>query len=222
MIPVHNGERYLAEALESVLVQSHRAIEVVVIDDGSTDRSLEIARQFGPRVRCHAQERAGPAAARNHGVSVARGSYLTFLDADDLWEPDKLDRQLEAIGRDRGPDLVFGHAVQFESPELEPAESAGTRPTTNPQPARQLGAMLTRRETWNAVGSLATEWRVGEFLDWLGRAQHLGLREAMLPNVVLRRRLHPSGHSARNREAMGDYARILKAALDRRRADARR
>src|SRR3954451_22735593 len=83
IVPVFNGERYLREALQSILAQSYRPIEVVVVDDGSTDRSPVVVAGFGREVRYLRQENAGPAAARNHGVQEARGELLAFLDADD-------------------------------------------------------------------------------------------------------------------------------------------
>src|SRR5262249_41927852 len=76
VVPVRDGERYLAEALDSILAQTHAPLEVIVVDDGSTDRSAEIARGFAPRVRCVSQEHRGVAAARNHGVSLARGEAI--------------------------------------------------------------------------------------------------------------------------------------------------
>ena len=88
IIPVYNGERYLAEALDSVLRQSHPADEIIVIDDGSTDGSAKIIESFRASVEYHWQPNGGPGAARNLGVTLAHGAFLAFLDADDLWTED--------------------------------------------------------------------------------------------------------------------------------------
>lgn len=106
IIPVYNGERFLAEAIRSALDQTLSPAEIIVIDDGSTDASAEVARGFGPPVRVLAQANLGPAAARNLGVAHAAGDLLAFLDADDLWMPEKLAYQVQFLCRPAG----IGHA----------------------------------------------------------------------------------------------------------------
>ncbi|HYE91583.1 MAG TPA: glycosyltransferase [Terriglobales bacterium] len=96
VIPCYDGERFVGEAIASVLAQTHGALELIVVDDGSTDGSVERVRAIAdPRVRLVTQANAGVAAARNRGAAAACGEYLAFLDQDDLWRPDKLARQLE-------------------------------------------------------------------------------------------------------------------------------
>src|SRR5690242_17253835 len=90
VMPCYNTERHIGEAIDSILSQEIESVQVVVIDDGSTDRSADIARGFGKRVECKSQANAGIAAARNCGVALARGKYLAFLDADDIWMPGSL------------------------------------------------------------------------------------------------------------------------------------
>src|SRR5690242_4967891 len=90
IVPVFNGERYLGEALDSIFAQGHQPLEVLVVDDGSTDGSAAVAKSYGDRVRYFFQPNAGPAAARNLGLEAARGEFIAFLDADDLWHRDKL------------------------------------------------------------------------------------------------------------------------------------
>src|SRR2546427_4231674 len=90
VIPVYNGERYLADAIQSVLDQTYQNLEVIVVDDGSTDGSAAVAKRFGDAIRYVRQANGGVCQARNTGISVARGTYLAFLDQDDLWLPDKL------------------------------------------------------------------------------------------------------------------------------------
>src|SRR5687768_9695612 len=120
IVPVHQGERYLGEAVESVLAQTYAPIELIVVDDGSTDRSADIARGFGPVVRYVYQVNAGQSAARNHGVRLARGPLLAFLDDDDSWSPGKLALQVAALASDPCLEAVFGHVRQFVSPDLPP------------------------------------------------------------------------------------------------------
>ncbi len=98
VIPVHNGEQFLADAISSVLGQSHTVLECLVVDDGSTDATPDVAAGFGELVTYLRQEQAGVSAARNHGARAARGDFLAFLDHDDVWLPEKLTLQLEALG----------------------------------------------------------------------------------------------------------------------------
>lgn len=215
VIPVHDGERYLAEAIESVLAQTHPVLEVIVADDGSRDRSLEIARGFGERVRCLEAERSGPGPARNRGIAAAGGEYLAFLDCDDRWHPEKLERQLRLLA-DTEAEIAFAMARQFISPELPPGQAARFDVPAEPQAARQVGAMLIAREDFDRVGPFSAE-RMGEFMEWLLRAREAGLRETVAAEVLLERRVHPAGHSLSERPQIGQYAQILKHSLDRRR-----
>src|SRR5215204_4549911 len=92
MIPVYNCEAYLGEAIDSVLAQSYRPIEIIVVDDGSDDATGEVAREYGDAVRYERQERGGNGAARNRAVALAAGDLFTFLDADDRLVPGALER----------------------------------------------------------------------------------------------------------------------------------
>lgn len=215
VIPVHNGERYLGEAIESILAQTYRPLELVIVDDGSTDNTAAVCRRF-TGIRYIYQPHAGAAAARNRGVDAACGALLSFLDADDLWAPEKLPRQIAALDTDPRLDMVLGHVQQFHSPELDaPAKAriAGDGAVL----AGHVGTLLIRRAPFLRVGPFATEWRVGEFIDWFARAAELGLIHVTIPDVTLLRRLHTRNMMVRERQSTVDYVRILKAALDRRR-----
>ena len=217
IIPCLNGERYLAETIGSVLAQSYRPLEIVVVDDGSTDRSVEIARSFGDPVRVLTQPRSGASAARNRGVESANGVLLAFLDADDLWTEGGLNRLVAALVRGPNLDMVLGHTEQFVSPDVPPAARVRIRFDHAPTPARLSGALLVRRSAFDRVGGFSPRWQTGEFIDWYLRAEELGLRSVVLPETVLRRRLHLSNHGVVRHEARRDYAFLIKAALDRRR-----
>lgn len=217
IIPVYNGDRYLAEAIESALAQSYRAVEVIVVDDGSTDRSAAIAGSFGSGIRYVLQPHSGCGAARNRGVKVARGEFLAFLDADDLWLEDKLVRQMDALKHDPELNMVFGYVRQFKSPELDGRSQRELLPEAEILPGYFPGTLLIRRDAFFRAGLFETKWKVGEFIDWYSRAVEEGLKSLLLPEVVMKRRVHTTNMGIRYREDQGDYARILKAALDRRR-----
>jgi glycosyltransferase involved in cell wall biosynthesis len=217
VIAVRDGERYLAEAIESVRRQTHAPVELIVVDDGSVDGSAAIATAYGTGLRYLHQAPAGLAAARNCGTEVANGAFLAFLDADDVWLEDKLRGQLAALAARPDVDAVFGHLEQFVSPELPADVQARLRPRDVRLAALSPCTMLIRTPAYRRVGGFDPRWTVGEFLDWLLKARELGLRTEMLPTVVLRRRIHRENMGVRERAARGDYARILQAALARRR-----
>lgn len=212
IVPVHNGERHLADALRSVRLQTYPHVELLVVDDGSTDASVEVARQAcGDRCRVLQQTLGGPAAARNRGIAVADGAWLAFLDADDRWPAEKLERQAAVLAGDPGVAMVFGHYV---STDAEGSVLPGV--DGQPQPGYSLGTLLARRDAFSCVGPLATTWRVGEFIDWFARAEEAGLRHMMLPEVLLLRRVHGTNLTGTGRDSRVDYARIVAAAARRR------
>lgn len=219
VIPVYNAEPHLAEALESVFAQAERSIEVIVMDDGSTDGSARIARSYGPRVRYHYQENRGMGVsdARNRAVEMAEGQYLSFLDADDIWAEDKIRLQLKAFEDDRELDMVFGVVKQFYSSDLTAEQRSRLRYAEEVMPGYSLGTMLISRTAFERVGPFATTFRVGEFLDWYAKATDYGLKELMLPEILLRRRIHANNMGIRARDHQNDYLHVLKASLNRRR-----
>ena len=219
MIGAYNAAPYIGEAIASVFAQSYRPLELIVVDDGSLDGTADVVRGFGEAVRYAHQENAGNGAARNHAVRLASGGLFAFLDADDRFVPDKLERQWAALEADPTLDIVFGHVQEFASPELSEEQRAGVRqPTPNPQPWPAPNLMLIKRGSYERVGPFSESVRVGVTVDWYARAVEAGLRSAMLPEVVLERRLHLTNNGLRERDSRGQYLHVLKAALDRRRA----
>ncbi len=216
IIPVWNGEHFLAEAVESVLSQTHPSHEVIVVDDGSTDSSAEVAKSFGALVRYYFQTRSGAAAARNQGVELAGGDFFAFLDADDIWVKYKLACQNKSFEDNTELDMVFGNVRQFYSP------ASDTVFNEKPEiiPGYVPGTMLIKRASFLQAGRFSTQWRVGEFIDWYLRAIEQGLKSFLLPEVVLMRRIHDANMGIRERTSRIDYVKIVKASLDRRRKGA--
>ena len=191
------------------------------MDDGSTDRTPEIAARFEDRIRYIRQENAGPGAARNRGIQASQGDLLAFLDSDDLWEPDKLERQVAALNKNPDARLVFCHMTQFISAEVPAEAAANLRCDPRPQPATLISCLLARRSAFDQVGLLRTDCKV-DFLDWYMRAQDCGIQSAMLAEPLVRRRLHTTNFSLRNKDVRRDYLAVMKSSLDRRRRAAQR
>lgn len=128
IIPCYNAGRWIVDTLESALAQTHAPLEIVVVDDGSTDESLTLARRFLPRgIQVVSQPNRGASAARNHGLLFARGDYLQFLDADDLLAPSKIAAQVAALQRAGNASLASGAWGRFTD---SPANTSFT-PTAN-------------------------------------------------------------------------------------------
>lgn len=219
LIPVYNGERFLGEAIESVLNQTYSgSVELTVIDDGYTDGSAELAASYNG-VRVIRQPNAGQPEALNHGIRLSDTPLVAFLDADDVWVPEKLEWQVAAMTND--VDVVVGHTEQFAEPGLPEAKARfeALPPAHRVMPARLPSAVLIRREGIAKAGPFRTEAAVANVVDWYARVKEAGLREVLLDQVVYRRRLHDANIGIQERDrAQADYLAVVKAALDRRRA----
>lgn len=217
IITVYNCARYLGEAIESVRQQTYRPLELIVVDDGSDDGSGEIAQRHQPFVRYVYQPRGGIGAARNRAVGLAQGVYFAFLDADDRFPPDRLERQMAAFDQDPTLEAVFGYVQEFLSPDLDRTAKVRLRPAAERPGTNFPGAMLIRRDAFLLVGLFSTALKIGVGLDWGARVSERHLRSLLLPWVVQERRLHGENTGIRERESRAHYAQALKAALDRRR-----
>jgi glycosyltransferase involved in cell wall biosynthesis len=215
IIPVYNGESFVADAIQSVLAQTYRHVEIIVVDDGSTDGSAAVVQQFHS-VQYIFQENAGISAARNRGIKQARGDFFAFLDADDIWVEEKLALQTNAIIENANLHLVFGHVQQFYGQYLSDKSLA----TMELAPGYIPSTMLVKRDAFFRVGLFETIWKMGEFASWYLRSLELGLQNLMLPDLVAWRRIHDSNNGIQQRESIRDYVHIVKASLDRRRAAA--
>lgn len=216
IIPVYNGERYLKEALDSVLNQSLKPFEVVVIDDGSTDSTAEIVEQYGKGIILIKKNNGGAAAARNDGIKMATGDYIAFLDADDYWDQYKLILQMREIKKIDSADIIFCMSSQFFSPEtgsdFRQRYQCPSQPTNGAFP----GTMLIKRNDFLTVGFFSTNYKTGEFIEWFQRAKEKGMTSFFLPKVLMYRRIHPLNHGIVHKQHQGDYARIVKEMLVRR------
>ncbi len=211
IIPLFNCEKYVGAAIESILAQNYPPMQIIVVDDGSTDGSAAVARSF-PQVEYYFQENAGVSTALNVGLSKAKGEFIAFLDSDDLWTEGKIKRQLKAFEDDPKLDMVMGNVEQFrESSPDTPPVSLGVF-----QGYLKI-AILVRRSTVLQVGLFDPKWKTGDFIDWYIRATELPVKSLMLPEVVARRRIHETNMGIRHPEARSEYARIMMLALERRR-----
>jgi glycosyltransferase involved in cell wall biosynthesis len=212
IIAVRDGARYLAEALTSVTGQSTPAAEIIVVDDGSTDGSGDVAARSAPSARILTQAPSGYAVAVNRGVAEASSPLLAFLDADDRWDADALTCRLRRLAEDDAPDLVVGATRNFLSPDLTEAEAGAIRVHTRTFRAEVLPAAVVRRDAFHRVGMLDEGLRTGAALDWISRARLAGTTVAHVDDVVLHRRVHASNLGRSEQAARNaDLLHIVRA-----------
>lgn len=222
IVPVFNDAPYLAEALESVFQQTYPATEIIVVDDGSTDESADIARHFANRVQLYCLPHSGAGTARNHGVAQAKGELLAFLDADDLWSPNKLELQIKALEINPDLEAVFAHLSQFYSPELSQEHRNRMVCPSGAIKCTTAVAMLIKRASFERVGGFDESGQLGEVVDWYLRARQAELIELVLDDVLIQRRIHASNTGVMRASERAHYVNIIKAALDQRRSAPRR
>jgi glycosyltransferase involved in cell wall biosynthesis len=220
VVPCFNGEPYLAEALRSILAQTHRPLEMIVVDDGSTDGSADVIREFGDLVRCHRQENRGPASACNTGVALSTGEFVAFLEQDDLWLPHKTERQLQELAASPDAGYCVAGIQNFWIPELaQEAERYRDHPVMRPVPGYVVQTLVARRGLFNRTGPFDESLPFAFASDWFLRLREAGDRGVLVPEVLTRRRLHERNHSRlHRRESRDQFLHVIKASLDRRRA----
>ncbi len=218
IVPVHNGAAYLDAALRSVLAQlGCRITSVIVVDDGSTDGSAEIAAAHPAPVRLIRQAHAGAAAARNRGLAAATEDFVGLLDADDRLPPGSVAARLAALCAEPGLDAAFGLTTQFVSPDLDDAVRSRFEVPDRPMSGLLSGAVLMRRRLFERVGGFDTSLRHGDFIDWYLRAKAEGLAARSLDTVVLERRIHGGNLTVRDKAARTDYLTVVRRHLARQR-----
>jgi glycosyltransferase involved in cell wall biosynthesis len=220
IVPVYNGSRFIADALRSIRAQSHPRLEIIVIDDGSTDGTHEIVKTVDSSIRCIRQANQGPAVARNAGVTLATGSYIAFLDADDVWAPNKLERQLDRFGERSDLEVSFTRMRNVSAEPLiesDPLLDANAWPVTPFSPC----TLLARRGIFDRVGPFDPALRHGEDTEWFIRMMFLGVTYEVLPDILVERRIH-SGNLTREQPPTPQVlVAYLKLALDRCRSERR-
>jgi glycosyltransferase involved in cell wall biosynthesis len=191
IVPVYNGARFLAAALESILAQTLRPTEIIVVDDGSTDATPEVGRAYSRHVFYVRQPNAGPASARNLGVGLATGDFLSFLNADDLWHSDKLARQMHALEANPEAGFCITYLQNFRVDELahEP-EQTHTHHFAKPMPGNVCQCLLARRSAFDAVGRFDETKHGGEDREWFMRAMRAGIAKETLTDTLVYRRIH--------------------------------
>jgi glycosyltransferase involved in cell wall biosynthesis len=217
IIPVYNGSMFLAEAIRCVHEQRYVPLEIIIVDDGSIDDTAQLVTQLGADIRYVFQENGGPAAARNRGLSIARGDFIAFLDVDDLWPAHKLQLQASRLVETSGLEVVLG---RIKYVRLAGAAEVRIQLADDDTLAYvHLGSGLFKRSVFEKVGDFDETLRYSEDHDWFLRARENGVQMTILDEVTLYYRLHEHNMTRDKKRVLDrQLVKVLKKSLDRRRS----
>jgi glycosyltransferase involved in cell wall biosynthesis len=211
--PVYNGEAFLEEAIESVQQQNYQPLEIIIIDDGSTDDTARLAASLEGNIRYIEQANQGPAAARNTGIKAAQGKLITFLDVDDRWPAQKLHREMGYLAANPHIDIVQGLIQELEAIGEPPIfKESGT-----PYSFVNLGSASYRASVFERVGLFDETLRFDEDTDWFIRAWECGIVKVILDEISLYYRKHAGNMTNGVGMKQAGFVRLFKKHLDRQR-----
>ena len=208
VVPAHNAAAYLADALDALAAQDYSPVEVIVVDDGSTDETGDLACARGSVTVIH-QVNAGPSAARNAGIAQATGEYITFCDADDVFRPAKVRVQSQYLAdHDEVGCVLVRHETFFADGTPRPewlTDDEGVQPQS----------AMVRRSVIDAVGGFDPDYHLTEGMEWLGRMRDAGIGIAVLDDICVDRRIHGSNLSYQRAGLQHNMLRSLRARIER-------
>jgi glycosyltransferase involved in cell wall biosynthesis len=201
IVPTFNSERYICDTVESVLTQTYPVHEVIVVDDGSTDRTEKVLEKYAGRIRYIGQKNAGPPVARNTGLAHATGDWIALLDSDDLWVPSKTERQVEYLRAHPSCGLVYTDMKTFDQTGIIEESVKISRNLTLPsgrifpqmfaETLFQTSAVLIRKSCLDTVGGFDEALRMGDDYElFLRLARHFEMGYVDEPLVLYRQ--HPT------------------------------
>jgi glycosyltransferase involved in cell wall biosynthesis len=208
IVPAHDAVSYLSEALESAYRQEPRPHQLIVVDDGSSDGTAELAERLG--AVCIRQENRGPSAARNRAIELARTRYVGFLDADDVWPSGSLALRLRALESQPALEVVWGESQMFR----------GSQQMHSPLVRGfmfQVGAALFRRSAFDRIGVFDESLRLSEDVDWFLRAREAALPMQLLAEVTCLYRQHAANLTRGKSTRELRFLSVIKASFERRR-----
>ncbi len=217
IIPAFNAQSYVRQAVESALNQTYPDQEVIVVDDGSTDGTPGILAEYAGRIRVVSQANQGTARACNAGVHAARGTWIAFLDADDVWLAQKSQRQLAACGQyaiSHTDSVCFGETIDGEirRSSFEPPHAGKVLPELLVRNFITKSAVMMLKSTFEESGGFGdTHAAVEDWPLWLRICARHEL--GYVPEVLLRYRVHRQSKSMRIRETLGTHRRIIEEAF---------
>ncbi len=213
IVPCYNGEKYLREALDSIESQGWE-FEIIFIDDGSTDNSKKIVETEYPHIKYHFKENSSAAGARNKGIPLASHDFIAFLDADDIWIPNKTKLQMEVFRKNPELDVVGGLMDYIIMPE---SKYRAHLYSSEPIEHTLLATLIVKRSVFDQIGMFDESLKLGEDLDWFLKLRESTLTYEVIDSVVFHYRIHEQGITARKSFKGLGTMDVIRKALERKR-----
>jgi len=213
VIAVYNGQKFIGEAIASVQAQTWKALRIIVADDGSEDQTVAIVEGLmaaDHRIELLKYPHRGVSATLNAAIAQGSAPFIAFLDADDLWEGEKLEKQMNALLAGTA-EVCFCMIREFES--LERATTQQAR--SGPLKGYSKTAFLGKRQLFETYGGFDQQIRIGDFVEWFSRIIRAGLEQIMLDEVLAYRRVHD--HNTTLGVDKTAFLGLIKAHLDKKR-----
>lgn len=219
IIPVYNGEKFLAEAINNVIAQNYQPLEIIVVDDGSTDKTAQIATEFREVIHYIYQENQGPATARNTGIKLAQGEIIAFLDVDDLWSENKLQIQVNYLVNNPNIALVQGLIQQRKITGFTEENKPIFVKVHEPYNYINIGSAIYRKSVFEQIGLFDERMKYGEDVDWFFRAWENNIAKVVLEEVTLFYHQHNHNMTKDKKIVELGLLRVFKRHLDRNRKE---
>jgi len=212
-----NSEKYIAEAINSILDQTYKHIELIVADGGSKDNTREVVQKLNSNIKFITQKTLSPSDTRNLGFQSSKGNYIAFLDADDLWHPEKLTRQMNCFAENSEIDLCITYAEMFWSEDLKNEKIFfKNHPRTKSIPGYATTTLLAKKNVFEIAGKFNKELWFTDAAEWFIRTKGLGLKMHIIEEPLTFHRMHQSNLTKRkSEESREEFLALVKSVLDR-------
>ncbi len=215
IIPLYNGSQFIEETLNSAFAQDYKPLEVIVVDDGSTDYGADIVKKHHSPVRYLFQENQGNAAARNHGIRKGQGEFIALLDQDDLWEKHKIKTHVDYMLKHPELDFTIAHFKYFLSPGVERPAWLRENLIKNQHADYSPGSLFARKGVFDTVGCFNRDFKTGSDSDWFFRAKDMNIPMAVINEVLLHRRVHQTNQSIHVKQAHTEMLKLIRESIHR-------
>ena len=216
IIVVKNGEKYLKQAIESVLAQSHQPSEIFVVDGKSTDRTYQIVKSY-QNIRYIVQTKNGLANARNTGIDNAKGELIAFLDHDDCWPENKLKVQINQFIHQPEIQYSYGRVKQFLEPGCKLRSGYAERLLKESQEGRTPGTLVVRKSLFNQVSNFNSKFIIGCDVEWFTRVKDYKIPFKYTNEILLYKRIHDTNLSRNVHLNRKELFQIVQQSLKRQR-----